>query len=161
MNGDNICVIRRDVSTKAAHIAVEAAVAHGSRIGAPVAAAVVDRSGRLTAFLRSADAFLRSTDIAIDKASTAAGFRMETGALYVMVKDNDAVLEGLRSRSGVALFGGGVPITFEGEIIGGIGVSGGSEEQDIDCVKAGIAAMDALLTEASQASGEAQEVLDD
>ncbi|MFC2950764.1 heme-binding protein [Marinicaulis aureus] len=147
MNGDNICVIRRDVSTKAAHVGVEAAVVHGLKLSAPVAAAVVDRSGRLTAFLRSADAFLRSTDIAIDKASTAAGFRMESGALYAMVKDNDAVLEGLRSLSGVALFGGGVPIIFEDEIIGGIGVSGGSEEQDIDCAKAGIAAIQVLAAD--------------
>lgn len=144
-----IAETRREIASGAAHVAVLAAVAHGLKIGAPVAAAVVDRSGRLTAFLRSADAFLRSTDIAIDKAVTAAGFRTESGALYAMVKDNDAVLEGLRSLSGVALFGGGVPIIFEDEIIGGIGVSGGSEEQDIDCAKSGGAAIAALLADGS------------
>lgn len=145
----DIVKTRREISCGAAHIAVEAAVAHGSRIGAPVAAAVVDGSARLTAFLRSADAFIRSTDIAINKAATAAGFRMESGALYAMVKDNDAVLQGLRSLPGAALFGGGVPIKFEGEIIGAIGVSGGSEDEDIACAKAGIAAIESHLADIS------------
>lgn len=142
-----IAETRREIASGAAHVAVQAAVAHGRKLSAPVAAAVVDRSGRLTAFLRSADAFLRSIDIAIDKAVTAVGFQMESGALYALVKDNDAVLEGLRSLSGVALFGGGAPIIFEDEIIGGIGVSNGSEEQDIDCAKAGIAAIQALVAD--------------
>jgi uncharacterized protein GlcG (DUF336 family) len=150
---NGIMTTRRNIDFRAAHVCVEAAVTHGLRIGVPVAAAVVDGSARLTAFLRSGGAFVRSTDIAVNKAETAAGFRLETGALYGMVKGNAAVLEGLRSLPGAALFGGGVPITFANEVIGAIGVSGGSEDQDIECARVGIVAIEALLAGKSQDLG--------
>ena len=158
---NGIMKMRRDIDFRAAHVCVEAAVSHGLRIGAPLPAAVVDGSARLTAFLRSGSAFVRSTEIAVNKAETAAGFRMETGALYGMVKDNAAVLEGLRSLPGAALFGGGVPIMFADEVIGAIGVSGGSEDQDIECARAGIAAIEALLAGESQAFGNERGLADD
>jgi len=144
-----IAVDRKDLSALVSHTAAKAGVDKGEELGIAVAVAVVDGASRLMAFLRAPDAYTPSTRIAINKASTAAGFRMESGALYEMVKESDAVLEGLRTQKDVALFGGGIPVFFDGAVIGAIGVSGGSEEQDIECAEAGLAAIEKLVAAAS------------
>lgn len=123
--------------------AVSAAVAEGADLGCPIVAAVIGASGELTALLRAAGAPFPSSQIAQDKASTAASFRLPTPDLYRMVSGNPALSSGLAARPGIALFGGGLPIEIAGEFVGAIGVSGGSEEQDIACANAGLAAIGA------------------
>ena len=135
------CIEKRTVSVAAAQIATEAAIAHAKENGYSISVAVVDHGARLIAFLRDDGTFFPSGDIAIDKAKTAAGFGVASGDLYEVVKGGDAVLRGLTSRPGAALFGGGVPIFLDGFVIGAIGVSGGTEDQDVECAKAGAAAV--------------------
>lgn len=69
-----------------------------------------------------------------------AGFRLSSEELYKSIEDNEAVKIGLATRGGFALFGGGIPVFVAGQAVGGIGVSGGTEDQDVDCAKHALAA---------------------
>jgi uncharacterized protein GlcG (DUF336 family) len=119
------------------------AVAKGAGMGCPLVVAVVGARGNLVAFLCSADSPPPSSKIAQDKAYTAASFRVPSPMVYQMVSDNPALREGFATKPGIAMFGGGLPIVIDGEFVGAIGVSGGSEELDIECGNAGLAAIGA------------------
>lgn len=130
------------IDAEAAHEAVRASVAHAAMLGILVNVAVVDAGGNLAAFLRMPGAFLHSIDIAIDKAYTAASFGLPTSQWHgVLQQHSAAVREGIVRRPRFVGFGGGLPVLEAGQRIGGIGVSGGSEEQDEACAKAGLAAI--------------------
>ena len=103
--------------------------------------AVVDAGGNLAAFLRMPGAFLHSIDIAIDKAYTAASFGFPTSQWGGVIGDDELLRIGLNQRQRLVLFGGGLPIVAGGQRIGGIGVSGGSAEQDEACARAGLKAL--------------------
>jgi len=130
------------VHWEAAAAAVTAAVRWAEEANLKVNVAVVDTGGNLAAFLRMPGGFLHSTNIAIDKAYTAAGFWLPTSAWTDALKSHSqAVRDGLSLRPRMVCFGGGVPLRHEGRLIGGIGVSGGSEEQDEACARAGLIAI--------------------
>lgn len=129
------------LTAAAAHTAVMAAVSRASEMGAAVNACVVDAGGNTVAFLRGDGAFLPSGAIAKDKAYTAAGFGAPTGQFYEALAAEPAVLAGITGQPGIAAFPGGLPIRSEGQLIGGIGVSGASAEQDELCARAGLAAI--------------------
>lgn len=130
------------VHWEAAAAAVAAAVLHAEQAGIRINVAVVDSGGNLAAFLRMPGAFLHSIDIAIDKAYTAAGFGLPTGAWSEVLRSHSpAVQQGLPARPRMVCFGGGLPLRYEGNVVGGIGVSGGSEEQDEACARAGLHAI--------------------
>ena len=93
-------------------------------------AATVDISGGLVACLRADGAFAASVTIAKDKAYTAAVFGASTDDLSDALKDNPVLHHGIAIRPGVVLFGGGLPIVEDGAVIGAVGVSGGSEDDD-------------------------------
>jgi uncharacterized protein GlcG (DUF336 family) len=136
-----IAFSRMSITAAAAFVAVEAAVAHGGAIDKAVVAAVVDSSGDLIALLRADGAFKASVGIARDKAYTAAVFGAPTDALSDALSANPSLHQGIALRPGVALFAGGLPLVRNGVIIGGIGVSGGSEADDRACAQAGLAAL--------------------
>ena len=126
----------------AAHLAVGAAVQAAQAMGVRVNVAVVDASGVLAAFLRMPGAPLHSVEIAIDKAYTAASFGLATSQWSEALKQHSAaVRDGLVLRPRFVAFGGGLPVIENGQRIGGIGVSGGSEQQDEACARAGLAAI--------------------
>jgi uncharacterized protein GlcG (DUF336 family) len=133
----------QDVVHWEAAAAAVAAVARGAEeAGIRVNVAVVDAGGNLAAFLRMPGAFLHSIDIAIDKAYTAASFGLPTGAWSeVLASDSPAVRSGIPLRPRMVCFGGGLPLRHEGRLIGGIGVSGGSELEDETCARAGLTAI--------------------
>ena len=135
-----VSIIRRIVSSAAALRAVEAAVEKGRQRGVAVVAAVVDIGGDLMALLRADGAYSASVTIAKDKAYTSAVFGAPTDALSNALKENPVLHHGIDIRPGVALFGGGQPIVEDGAVIGAIGVSGGSEDDDRECAKAGASA---------------------
>ncbi len=137
---DGIVTIRTIGHDLAAQ-AVRAAVAKGVELGCPVVAAVIGADGELTALLRASGAPFPSSQIAQDKAYTAASFRMATPDLYRMVAGNPALSSGLAAKPGIAMFGGGLPIEIDGEFVGAIGVSGGTEELDTACAKASLIAI--------------------
>ena len=127
----------------AASAAVTAALRQAEVLGATVNVAVVDRGGLTVAFLRMPGAPLHSIEIAIDKAYTAASFGLPTGEWLAELErhHSPSVRLALPLRPRLVMFGGGLPIVAGGERVGGIGVSGGSEEQDLECARAGLAAL--------------------
>jgi uncharacterized protein GlcG (DUF336 family) len=123
---------------------LDAALERAETIGGRFNVAVTDTGGRLMAFARMDGAFALSADIAIDKACTVAGFGgVPSADLYAAIESEEAVRFGIAGRSGVAAFGGGVPIRVDGELVGAVGASGGSAEQDSEVAAAGAAALSA------------------
>lgn len=103
-----------------------------------VAVAVVDTHGLLLYFERMEDTQTVSSKIAVDKASAAATYRRPTRAfLDAINKTGPAIM----TLPGVVASPGGVPIMVDGKVIGAVGVSGVTGDQDEQCAKAGIAAM--------------------
>lgn len=129
------------ITAEAASRACQAAIAHAEALGIRINVAVTDASGTLAAFLRMPHAFLHSVDIAIDKAYTAASFGFPTSAWGGIIGDDELLRIGLNQRARLVLFGGGLPIAEGEHRIGGIGVSGGSAEQDEACARAGLKAL--------------------
>ncbi len=130
------------VHWEAAAAAVSAAARWAQEAGIRVNVAVVDAGGNLAGFLRMPGAFLHSIDIAIDKAYTAAGFGLPTSAWpNVLLQHSEAVRQGIPMRPRMVCFGGGLPLVHDGRVIGGIGVSGGSELEDEACARAGLQAL--------------------
>ncbi len=132
---------QRVITAEAAAAAVKAAVVRAETLGIRVNAAVTDSSGVLAAFLRMPGAFLHSVEIAIDKAYTAASFGFATSRWVDVLAGDETLRSGLPLRPRLVIIGGGLPIREGGELIGGIGVSGGSAEQDEECARAGLAAL--------------------
>lgn len=136
----------RRLTSDAAATAVQAAVECGRGLGVAINVAVVDAGGNLLAFRRDDGAFLPSGRIARDKAWTAAGFGAPTGALYDALAPEPAVLAGITGQPGVAAFPGGLPLRDQGDIVGAIGVSGASAQQDEACARAGAQAIGLTTT---------------
>lgn len=129
------------ISAEAAHAAVSAAIATARKLGVRINAAVVDGGGNLAAFLRIPGAFLHSVGIAMDKAYTAASFGFPTSQWEAVLAGDDRLRQGLMEVPRLMMIGGGVPIIVDGRVIGAIGVSGASEEQDEICARAALAAL--------------------
>jgi len=129
------------INTSAALVAAKAALAHGTTLGTAMVVAVVDSSGTLMALLRADGAFSASVEIARDKAYTAATFGVSTDQLCAALNQNEILREGIALRPNIILFGGGLPIKEEQQVIGAIGVSGGSEDEDRACAEAGVRAL--------------------
>ncbi|MCU7851868.1 MAG: heme-binding protein [Candidatus Thiodiazotropha sp. (ex Monitilora ramsayi)] len=121
--------------------AVTAASQHAEGIGVVINAAVVDRGGNLLAFQRQNGAPLHSISIAIDKAYSAVSFGFSTADWLSLIGDQPPLREGLVQRDRLVIFGGGLPIRVDGELVGAIGVSGASETEDEACARAGIEAI--------------------
>lgn len=99
--------------------------------GLSVVVAVADEGGNPVAIERMDGAFLASFDIALNKAYTACALRMSTLSLKPMAQPGGQ-LYGIQHTNGgkIVVFGGGVPLMKSGWLIGGLGVSGGTEAQD-------------------------------
>ena len=118
-------------------------VAAGERkateIGVPYNIAVADAGGGLVAHVRMDGAWLGSVDIAINKAWTARAFDMSTEDIAHITQSGQQGF-GLNTTndSRVVIFGGGIPIKRDGTVIGAVGASGGSVEQDIAVARAAV-----------------------
>ena len=121
-----------------ARVAVDAAGARAEALGVPVNIAVVDLAGGLLAFARLDGAPLLSGSIAQDKAYTVAAFNgVPTHAWFGLIEAEPALREGIVHRDRLVIFGGGVPVIVEGTLVGAVGVSGGTAEQDREIAEAG------------------------
>lgn len=131
------------ISLAAAERAVRAAVERATALGVAVVVAVTDAAGELKAYARMDGAPLLSVRIAQDKAWTAAAFGLPTDAWWGLVKDEPPLLHGLVKTERLIIFGGGLPLVVDGRVVGGIGVSGASAEQDRAIAEAGAAVVGA------------------
>ena len=130
-----------NVSYEQARKAVAAAFAEVHKQNLPpMAVAVVDTAGQLVVFERMDNTQTASTLVAQDKAMSAAMFRRSTKVFQDAVAGGGVGLRILTLRGAIAVEGG-LPLTIDGKIIGSIGVSGGSSEQDGVAAKAGVEAL--------------------
>jgi uncharacterized protein GlcG (DUF336 family) len=119
------------LTLKQAQTVVAAAQAKAHELGAASNIAVVDAGANLMAFARMDGAFLGSIDVAIKKARTARLFDMATGEVGKLSQPGGPLYNIEHSNGGLITFPGGVPIlTGAGEVIGAIGVSGSTVEND-------------------------------
>jgi uncharacterized protein GlcG (DUF336 family) len=118
---------------------IVAAKKKATEIGVPMVIAVVDAGGNLVALQRMGQALLVSIDIAINKAYTAVAVKIPTHELAKVAQPGQPLF-GIHNADGgrIVIFGGGFPLKLNNEIIGGIGVSGGSVEEDIQCAEAAL-----------------------
>jgi uncharacterized protein GlcG (DUF336 family) len=103
--------------------------------------AVTDESGTLVAFSKMDGAPLLSVGLAQDKAYTAISFGIPTHAWHDFIKDDAPLHTGIPNVPRLVVFGGGYPIVVGGEVVGGIGVSGGHYTDDMKVAEAGLAAL--------------------
>ena len=129
---------QKNISCEAAAAVAQGAIQKAEELGIKINVAVTDSSGVLIAFLRMPGAFLHSIDISIDKAYTASSFGFPTSQWMSIIENDPALREGIVQRPRLVIFGGGVPVRVGDDLIGGVGVSGGSAEEDEICALAGI-----------------------
>ena len=133
-------VTRKEICPDAAMQLVRAALDHAQANGWQVAAAVVDPHGHLVAFCRSEDCAAPVGGFAIDKAYTAGTLGKSTRAFGERMAGSPTLGLGLSTRARLLAWGGGVAI-YEGEVcIGGLGVSGAQDDEDIACAETAIRA---------------------
>ncbi|RNL51918.1 heme-binding protein [Arthrobacter oryzae] len=120
---------------------IDAAAKKAEEIGQPMDIAVVDAGGNLKAHARMDGANIGSITIAINKAYTAIAFQCETGDLQDVTRP-DGPIYGLNDAHGgrLVVFPGGIPLVRDGQIMGAIGVSTGTIEQDQEVAEAGAGA---------------------
>ncbi|HEX8247197.1 MAG TPA: heme-binding protein [Pyrinomonadaceae bacterium] len=120
---------------------IAAAEKKAAEIGQPMNIAVADAGGNLVAHVRMDGAWLGSIDVSIKKAWTARAFDITTKDLAEHSQSGDQFFGIHASNNGrVMIFAGGIPLRKGGQIVGAIGVSGGSGEQDHSVAEAGAAA---------------------
>ena len=130
-----------DISLEHAQAAVNAALKKSAELGVKMDIAVVDAGANLKAFARMDGAWLGSIDIAVKKACTARFFDMNTGEIGKLSQPGGSLYNIEHSNGGLITFPGGVPIRDgAGQVIGAIGVSGSTVEDDHLVAETGAAA---------------------
>lgn len=111
------------------------------KIGSPSNVAVVDAGGNLVSHIRMDNAWVGSVDISINKAFTARAFDIATKDLAENAQPGEQFYGIQGSNQGrVMIFAGGIPLRRDGQVVGAVGVSGGSGEQDQTVAEAAVAA---------------------
>jgi uncharacterized protein GlcG (DUF336 family) len=125
-------VIRtHSLSLAAAHRVVEAAVAAARSNGVAVCIAVTDPSGEPIVTARMDGAPRLSAEIARNKAYSVASFNgLPTHVWWPAIADDPALVHGIAHTPRLVVFGGGVPVRVDGQLVGAVGISGGSTDQD-------------------------------
>ena len=118
---------------------VQSAHARARELDIAVSVSVVDEGGRLIAFGRMDQARPMSVDIATNKAYTAASFQMPTNQLGGMVGQSWFQSMIVSSQGKIMAVAGGLPVLDPPHVVGAVGVSGGTEEQDQECCRAAVA----------------------
>lgn len=139
-DSDSDHLVTRSVALAGAQRVIAAAVEEAERVGVAVCVAVVDSAGHLAAFGRMDRAPLLCVQIAQDKAFSVASFGgLATSRWWEMLESEPALLHGIVKTDRLTVFGGGVPLVADGQVLGGVGVSGASSEQDEQIASAGAA----------------------
>lgn len=132
---------QNDITLEQARNIVTAAIEKSKEINTKMDVAVVDAGANLKAFARMDGAWLGSIDIAIKKAKTARFFDMNTGDIGSLSQPGGSLFGIEHSNEGLISFPGGIPIkNAEGVVVGAIGVSGSTVENDHTVAEAGLKA---------------------
>jgi uncharacterized protein GlcG (DUF336 family) len=131
-----------NITLAQAESAVQVAKTKASQLNTKMNISIVDAGSNLVAFARMDGAWIGSVDISFKKAKTAAWFTMDTAALSPLVQPGQSLFNIEHSNGGLITFPGGVIIkNAAGEVIGAIGVSGSTVENDHEVATAGAAAI--------------------
>jgi len=133
---------KKSLNLAVTKVIVAAAEKEATKNGWAMFIAVVDDGGVLTTVERMDDAQIGSLDVSIGKAQTALKFKRPSKAFEDLINSGRNSLLGLPGLTPVE---GGFPLMADGKVIGAIGVSGGSSQQDAQVAQAGVAALEALL----------------
>ena len=126
---------------------IQEGVVKANDIEVPMVFAIMDVGGNLVSFKRMAGSLLISTKVAQGKAYTAAALNMTTEELSKIITPGQPIYGMEMANPGMIIpFGGGYPLYYEGELIGGLGVSGGSCEEDMECAIYAIEHVDGITT---------------
>lgn len=131
------------ITLQQAQTVVDACVCRAAELDLKMNVAVVDAGANLKAFGRMDDAWLGSVDISIKKARTARYFDMPTADLSPMVQPGESLYHLEFSNGGLITFPGGIPLQLDdGTVIGAVGVSGSTVDNDQTVAEAGLAAFE-------------------
>jgi uncharacterized protein GlcG (DUF336 family) len=146
MDGVTSSVMR--ISLAGAEVVLDAAVAHATVMGVPQNIAIVDDAGHLVSFRRMDGASFITIEIAINKAFTAAGARASTQALQEVAQPGVRGY-GLNTQhhGRFTVLAGGLPLRLAGTVVGGIGVSGGTTDQDHEVAQVAVDAYEGRIAE--------------
>ena len=131
------------ITLEEAQAILSAAEDKARQMGQPMNIAVMDAGRNLVAFHRMDGAWVASTDIAIDKAFTSAGRGLTTRRIGEMAQPGQPLF-GINTTNGgrIVIFAGGIPLMRGEDLVGAIGVSGGTVDEDHEVAEAGVAAFD-------------------
>lgn len=129
----------KQVSLESVKRMAQAAEAKAEEINVPIVFAAVDTGGNLMLLHRMEEAFFTSVEIAINKAFTSVALKDSTDTIAPLVQPGESLygLE-LSNNCKIVPFGGGFPIVVDGDIVGAVGVSGGSVEEDMAIARAAL-----------------------
>lgn len=131
-----------DITLEQARTVVEGALEFAKKQGVPMNITVVDAGGNLKAFCRMDGAFLGSIDVSMKKAKTARLFNMSSAELGAAAQPGGELYGIEVTNNGLVIFGGGELLKDKnGVVVGAIGVSGGSVQEDTNVAKAGVASL--------------------
>lgn len=132
-----------EITLEDAKTMIEAAEEAVNEVEVPMCIAVVDEGANLVGFHRMDGALLASIDIARNKAYSAVGLKMPTDEIGEAAQPGASLFGIGNTNDGrIVTFGGGFPIESDGDVIGAIGVSGGSPEEDMTVARAGLDAFE-------------------
>ena len=129
------------LTCEAARQIVDAALAEAARQGLGVAVCVVDVQGHTLASARMEGVTPPILTFAEDKAYTAATMRRATAAFAERMASSPSLTLGLSTRARLLPWGGGLPVVHDGIVVGGVGVSGAKDHEDIACAEAALTAL--------------------
>jgi uncharacterized protein GlcG (DUF336 family) len=129
--------MKMEITQIQASRAINQAVEKATQLDVNANITVLDSFGHLKSFLRMDNAYLGSIDVAMGKAKTAMLFRMNSEAVGEFLNPENKTYGLVNTSGGLVGFKGGMPIESQGNIIGYIGVSGGSPDQDFEIASAG------------------------
>jgi uncharacterized protein GlcG (DUF336 family) len=129
------------ITLEEAQRVISAAEDKAQEMGQPMNIAVMDAGRNLVAFHRMDGAWVASIDIAIDKAFTSAGRGLTTRKIGEMAQPGEPLF-GINTTNGgrIVIFAGGIPLMRDGGVVGAVGVSGGTVDEDHEVAEAGVAA---------------------
>ncbi|SEP07496.1 Uncharacterized conserved protein GlcG, DUF336 family [Halogranum amylolyticum] len=124
---------------------VDTAEEKAEEIDVPMCIAVMDGGANLVAFQRMDDALLASIDIAQNKAYSSVSLKLDTETIWEVSQPGESLYGLGNTNDGrIVTFGGGIPLEVDGRVVGAVGVSGGSAEEDVSVASAAVEAFESL-----------------
>jgi uncharacterized protein GlcG (DUF336 family) len=134
-----MAIIANSISSDQAAAAIAAAQEKAGAIGVAANIAVIDAGTHLKSFARMDGAVLGAIDVAIGKARTSVLFGVGSADVWTYCEPGAPAPNLQASNGGLMPFPGGLPIIFQGTLIGAVGVSGGAPSQDLEIAEAAVA----------------------